>query len=46
MEEAAKQIRATGYPDADELVEDLSADDPSLADRASAFFEAAGTEGG
>jgi predicted phosphodiesterase len=34
---AAERIRATGYPDPDELVERLTADDPSIAEEASAL---------
>jgi predicted phosphodiesterase len=39
--DAATRIRATGYPDADELVARLTADDPSAAERASEAFERA-----
>jgi diadenosine tetraphosphatase ApaH/serine/threonine PP2A family protein phosphatase len=41
VEDAARQIRATGYPDPDELVERLAADDPAIAEEASARFERA-----
>jgi len=44
IEDAAKQIRATGYPDPDELLERLTADDPSVAEKASALFERAATK--
>ncbi len=43
IEDAAERIRATGYPDADELLERLTADDPSVADDASARFERSAT---
>jgi len=41
VEEAARRIRATGYPDPEELLERLTAEDPSLAEQASARFERA-----
>jgi hypothetical protein len=41
--DASRRIRATGFPDAAELVERLTADDPSIADEASARFELAAT---
>src|SRR6266536_2826955 len=41
VEDAAKRIRAAGYPDPEELLEQLGADDPSLADEASARRERA-----
>jgi predicted phosphodiesterase len=44
IEEAAKRIRATGYPDPEELLERLTADDPSIAEEASALFERAATK--
>jgi hypothetical protein len=43
IEDAAKRVRATGYPDPDGLLERLTADDPSLAEEASARFERAAT---
>src|ERR1019366_2860913 len=42
--DAAKRIRATGYPDPGELVERLTVEDPALADEASALFERAATK--
>jgi predicted phosphodiesterase len=46
LDAAAKRIRATGYPDPDDLLERLSANDPSIAEEASARFErAAGRDG-
>jgi predicted phosphodiesterase len=39
--DAAKRIRATGYPDPDELLERLTANDPSIAEEASVLFERA-----
>ena len=39
LEDAAKRIHATGYPDPDELLERLTAEDPSIAEKASALFE-------
>jgi len=41
---AAKRIRATGYPDSGELLQRLAADDPSVAEEASALFERAATK--
>jgi hypothetical protein len=45
MEDAVKRIRATGYPDPDDLLDRLTADHPSIADEASARFEQAATKG-
>ena len=39
LEDATKRIRATAYPDPDDLLERLTADNPSLAEEASARFE-------
>jgi predicted phosphodiesterase len=39
VEDAARRIRATGYPSPDDLLERLSADDPALPEEASARFE-------
>jgi len=44
IEDAAKRIRASGYPDPDELLERLTADDPCIAEEASALFERAATK--
>jgi predicted phosphodiesterase len=44
LEDAARRIRATGYPDPDELLERLTADDPSLAAEMSALFERTAAE--
>ena len=44
IEDAAKRIRSTGYPDPDALLERLTADDPSVAEEASALFERAATK--
>ena len=41
LDDAARRIRATGYPEPDELLERLAADDPSIAEEASALFERA-----
>jgi putative phosphoesterase len=41
VEDAAKRIRTTGFPDPDELLERLAANDPSIAEEASARFERA-----
>jgi predicted phosphodiesterase len=41
--DAAKRIRATGYPDPDELLERLTAEDPAIAEEASALLERAAT---
>jgi predicted phosphodiesterase len=41
VDDAARRIRATGYPEPDELLERLTADDPSIAETASALFERA-----
>src|SRR6202040_4083507 len=34
LADAARRIRSTGYPDPDELVERLTAEDPALAEKA------------
>jgi predicted phosphodiesterase len=44
VEEAMRLIRATDYPDPEELAERLTADDPSIAEEASVRFEGAATE--
>jgi diadenosine tetraphosphatase ApaH/serine/threonine PP2A family protein phosphatase len=44
IEDAAKRIRATDYPDPDELLDRLTADDPSIAEEASARFELIATK--
>jgi predicted phosphodiesterase len=43
LEDAVRRIRATTYPDYDELLERLTVDDRSRADAASALFERAAT---
>jgi predicted phosphodiesterase len=42
--DAVKRIRATDYPDPEELVERLTADDPSIAEQASARREQEATD--
>jgi hypothetical protein len=44
LDDAVSRIRATDYPDPDELLERLTADDPSIAEEASALRERAATE--
>jgi predicted phosphodiesterase len=44
IEGASKRLRATGYPDLNELVERLTAEDSSIAEEASALFETAATK--
>ena len=39
--DAAERIRATGYPDPDELIGRLTSENPAIADEASALFERA-----
>jgi predicted phosphodiesterase len=43
VKDAAKRIRATGYPDPQELIDRLTADDPAMAQEASELFERAAT---
>ncbi len=45
LEDAAKRIRATAYPDPDDLLDRLTTDDPSVAEEASARFEQASRKG-
>lgn len=44
LDDAAKRIRATDYPGADELLDRLTATDPTIADEASARREQAATK--
>jgi diadenosine tetraphosphatase ApaH/serine/threonine PP2A family protein phosphatase len=43
LDDAARRIRATAYPDPDELLDRLTVNDPSVADEASARRERAAT---